>query len=80
MRLDEVRSVLMQVISAVRKRLQAEQQQRENMVRSELLGALEEAKGAVFKGEDAVMFFWDELVSGQSLEEQRKAEEDAQKR
>ena len=73
MRLDEVRSVLMAYISAIRKRLQAEQQQREASVRSELLGALEEAKGAV-------MFFWDELVSGQSLEEQRKAEEDAQKR
>ena len=72
-RLDVARSVLMRVISGVRERLQADRQQHENRVRSALRRALDEA-------EEAVMAFWKELAFGESLEEQRKAEEDAQKR
>jgi hypothetical protein len=72
-RLDVARSELMRVISGVRERLQADRQQRENRVRSALRRALDEA-------EEAVMAFWEELAFGESLEEQRKAKEDAQKR
>ncbi len=72
-RLDVARSVLMRVISGVRERLQADRQQHENRVRSALRRALDEA-------EEAVMAFWKELAFGESLEEQRKAKEDAQKR
>ena len=72
-RLDVARSELMRVISGVRERLQADRQQHENRVRSALRRALDEA-------EEAVMAFWKELAFGESLEEQRKAKEDAQKR